>query len=203
MIPINLIPTHRIHLRRRRERVHRWLRIGGTYATILIMSGFVFTFLPRHGDGQALSAELQLAERSIDEAGRGVETLRAELADARQALDLARRIGTQPDWSVPLAAIANVTGDEIVLGRCALVRSRAALRGFDTPPEAGERPYVITLAGYARSQTAVNDFVDRLEQSGLLEAVTLSGTRRETFLGGDAVTFDIAAVVGVREGAAP
>jgi hypothetical protein len=51
--------------------------------------------------------------------------------------------------------------------------------------------FVLNIAGLARSQLAVSQFILRLEQTGLFDRVSLIDTARETFLGGPATGFKL------------
>ncbi len=64
-----------------------------------------------------------------------------------------------------------------------------------TPPANSDR-FVLSIAGLGRTQSAVTQFVLRLEQLKLFDQVRLLETRREPFLTSDAIAFRIQAAIG-------
>jgi len=156
-----------------------------------------------------LGQEIDYTGDRIRESGRTIVTLQKELATARWKLDSARGVGRQPDWSVLLALLAEGLGHDVVLKSCELNQVLIPLRGTagrpQMPPPAGlngsekgpqELMFVLTVTGFGRSQTAVSQFVLRLERSGLFDNVRLVNANRQPFLNGKAIAFQLECSLG-------
>lgn len=207
MFTVNLIPMRRREQRKLRARRNAWIIAACGYVIILGAGYGVWHAVWGAGD-RDLSRQLTLVNGDTDEASKALARLRAELSDAKLALQVNETIASQPDWSVLLALLAKLRGDEIVLNHCAMVSSVEKMAAADKPvekppakPQTESVPVlpalglevpnhiVVSVRGYGRSQAAVQQFVLRLEQCGLFDTVAMLGTTREGFASVDAVAF--------------
>ncbi len=120
------------------------------------------------------------------------------------ALAVDQAVNGQPDWSMLLASVARLRGDDVVLKSCGLDAAAETIRekppekvADKTTPVASPAPMtlparaIVRLQGYGRSQAAVGQFVLRLEQTGLFDDVLLVKTNREPFLDDHAMSFQL------------
>jgi hypothetical protein len=63
-------------------------------------------------------------------------------------------------------------------------------------PPISRQPYTLTLRGLGRTQSAVSQFVLRLEKLGPFDRVKLIDTRREPFLENEAFAFHVECDMG-------
>ncbi|MHC5022371.1 MAG: PilN domain-containing protein [Planctomycetota bacterium] len=190
MIEFDFIPLSRRQVRRRTRRVRTWTNVCLAYVGLAIASCAVLILIGWRADGRAVDDELERTIHRIRETDDIVTDMRRQVAEVEQTLAAAKRIGGQPDWSVLLAVLAEETDDAVVLRRCAVApaggeRDRAGATG--TAPV----QFTVNVSGFGRSQQAVSRYVLRLEEVGLFQSVTLTGSKREPFLRGYAVAFDV------------
>lgn len=179
---VNLIPAARRRATNRRARVRVWSAATGGYVALAIAA--VIGFRVISGDGGAtLAAQAQQAGAELAACKTSIAAARTELKTLLVQSDTNDVIHGRPDWSILLNMIAGATGDDIVLRVCHISPAGQA------HAEATDR-FHIAIGGLARSQTAVNAFVLRLERTGVLEKVKLVQSRREPFLEADAIGFD-------------
>lgn len=204
---VNLIPAHRRVAQLWRRRTRSWgvavaiyaLAIGGVWAGAHVVWS---------GSDRALARDLAEVNTQLEDAQRMVTQLRPRLAEAQTTLAATRSVGTKPDWSLLLGVLARLLGEETVLTACELEpvitaapTASVKLPGQDAKPSAvgpsqAVRRYVLRLRGLGRTQSAVSDYVLRLEQAGLFEKVTLIDTRTEPFMDGHAVAFRVECLLG-------
>lgn len=197
MICVNLIPTRRRHDRILRARRKRWV-LGAAGYTLALACAYAGWRVAWHEDGLDLTHQLTLLQSDIDDGTRSIAKLRAAIRDAQWTIRATQAVNGQPDWSLLLALISQMKGDQIVLNRCALsvspktaglpasVAAAQSSAGMDPGS-----PASLQLQGYGRSQAAVSQLLLGLERTGLFEAVALLKTNRETFVGGEAMAFRI------------
>ncbi|MFC1635701.1 PilN domain-containing protein [Planctomycetota bacterium] len=198
---VNLIPPARIARRKRKAKIHLWMVICGTYLislTVLALSTHAFW---RDTDDSTIE-ELAFTTQRIEGYNSKISELQKILTQAKSELEAGRVISCQPDWTKLLILVGDELKEEIVLGNCQLVtgsRSSGNMTNTlqDLPSSSSpqkylaERQYKLELNGYGRTQTSVSQFVLRLEQMGMFDAVELINSRRQTFLNHEAVTFRI------------
>lgn len=198
MISVNLIPARRRDARRRHVRVRRWITGCCAYALVL-SAGFGSWRGAWSVEQRDLTRELAQLGNEIAQSQQATAALRLAAGAAGRSLESNRAVADQPDWSVLLALLARIRGDDLVLdhwqlqpvdgpGGTEVLTVSAVARGVASgrPPRLALR-----LSGHGRTAGAVSEFVLRLERTGLFESVALLKTAREPFMGEDAVDFKL------------
>jgi hypothetical protein len=193
----NLIPPQRRRAKAQKARLRNWITINVGYAMVLAIAGV--SVCAQSFATRAPSNELAAANRDIDQAKAQLTAIRAATAHVQQIIALAKGVSDQPDWSRLLGPLTASMGDEILLNRCELspVKDDAAGKAQAT----GQMS--LHLVGFGRSQSAVAQFMLRLEAMGLFEHVVLQQTSREQFMDADAVKFELNCPLRGRMGGAP
>jgi hypothetical protein len=111
-----------------------------------------------------------------------------------------RTVAEQPDWSVLLALLGSVKGDDVVLRSVAVGPAPVPAppppeRGKPAPPPVVPDT-ILDVMGVGQTQLAVSQHVLRLEQTGLFSKVALLDTGREAFVNGNAIAFRLQCVFG-------
>jgi hypothetical protein len=183
-------------------RMRHWFAVGGAYVGML-----VFICITCHitwgVDEDPLAAEINHVTDRIGTLGRSIAGLQEQSTASRRKLDASRGVGQQPDWSVMLKLVADGLGNEVVLKSCELneiaiaqesVSSRSAepkISLTSISEDDKQIAFVLNIAGFGRSQTAVSQFVLRMERSGMFDNVRLESTMRKPFLNAKAVAFNL------------
>jgi hypothetical protein len=211
---VNFIPPSRLDAKRRVRRTRACLATFGAYTAIALLAGVACRV--NWGSGKdAAEARLASAETIVEHTQLTLIKSRADLAAKKNALAVNRQLVAQPDWSRLLALLAAENGGSIVL-RSVILNTRAeaaatpgvatvmqtlSVNGKQTalPPAAPPRVALLTMSGVGASQLAVTQFVVRLEKTELFKRVTTLDTRRETYLGDDAIAFRLECVLNEGE----
>jgi hypothetical protein len=192
---VNLIPRSRILGQRARRRARWWITGVGLYLGFLAVALVV-----SHGLGSSDDRSLRTA---IVEANARIASIERRVSGAREDLDQVaalffanREVGSQPDWGIFLAMLAETAGEEIVLRGLRVETDKAPDRGTAAGSEAAargtsRREIRVEVNGIGREQSHVTDLLLRLEDIDLFRDVKLNDTRREAFLDGFAVSFRI------------
>lgn len=201
MNDINLIPEKRRTRKRHQRKRRLWLRICAIYIGCLgCMLGSAYAMWT--GDDEALTKKLENTEILIEQGRESQIALRKQLALCRGQLHINDTIQHQPDWSRLLLLIGEAVGEEVALTTCQLVtlddqnKNVIEQLGGDDEATSAEtlltkRDYRLRILGFARTQTAVSLFVLRLERLELFNSVRLGKSRRQDFLGEQAIAFTI------------
>jgi hypothetical protein len=211
MKSINLIPAPRRAAKRRR--VHLRLCTGGCAAwAVLALLAACVSHAVWHGEDPQAGDRLARVSEEMQRTERAMAGVRTQLTAAESKLRANQAIATQPDWSILLALLGQKVENDVVLKSCH-VRPASVARGTHVAQRPDQRragarpqdaasqlppeppPYVLEASGLARSQTAANDFVIRLELTRLFSKVTLLDTTREPFLDKDAIAFRLQCVL--------
>jgi hypothetical protein len=187
MKSLNLIPMWRRQQRRLRARRKVWVVAGCIY-TLLLTVGYTGWRLAWSQDGRDLNGPLALTHHDVDAMSRSIADLRAGMGKVRKALQVNGALLGQPDFSILLALLGQLRGEEVILNRCEL---DAATKGTASLPGDPAAPPRFNVYGYGRSQAAVTQFALRLEQAGPFQSVSVMKSNREPFLSGEAVAFRI------------
>ena len=212
---INLIPSHRLVMRRRAARVRMWMCIAP--ACVLLLSGS-YGYLLGTWDTNAGEVQDRLSALEPEIAAREGENAdqKRRLDEAKAALAAARSVGAQPNWGLLVAYVAQKLGEEAVLSDLVLEPVAAApatgasppptrSAGKPSPAEAATRPasYRLTLSGLALTQEAVTRLALALSDPALFDRVKLVESKRSTFSGAEAVAFRIECAIDEQEGRTP
>lgn len=186
----NLIPPYRLSRRHRRQRLRAWLIGSGIYAAALVA---VALLVHQHtASARDRAGELSAASRDVEQARRAMDLQQRRLNAAMVEQAANRAVSHQPDWSILLAALAGELGDQIVFRSCRL----------DALDESGAAScdVAIKLSGLGKGQSAVSQFILRLEESGLFDQVKLIRTAREAMGDSTAVAFELECHFGPSQG---
>ncbi len=167
-----------------------------TYGAVVVLFCIVSVARYKVANQLDLEAQIQTVVNDIERSRRNLAELNQEYDEAERSLQAANALGSQPNWSILLSALASQTGDNIVLQSCTLMPIIA-------PPDAdapvapvthdpqGVDGFSLKVAGFGRTQRDVSDFVLRLEGMVLLDTVSLVSSRREPFLTDSAIVFEV------------
>ena len=210
MKSFNLIPAARRAAKVRKVHLRRCTIGCAVWGVLSLAAAGAAHAIWRGGDADG-DDKLARVDREMQQTERAIAAVRAQLSAAQATLRANQNIVNQPDWSILLAllgktVVAERPGEETVLKSCN-VRPANMTRGGAYRPDT-RRPaaqpsganaaapaepvqYVLEASGMARSHAAANQFVLRLEATGLFSRVTLLDTAREPFLDKDAIAFRV------------
>lgn len=195
----NLIPPARLQARRVTAAIRAWLGVGA--ACLVLLAGAYVALLSALGhDTQGQNAELTRAATETASAQNDLKNARAELAGLTRRLAAAQDIRAHPDWSILLATLGSIRGDDVVLAAIDLTPA--------LPPGAGpttSRPsvYQLNLTGLARDHRAATAFSLAVERTALFSRVRLTDTTAQTVNRRDVVAFSIECTLQEPGSAAP
>lgn len=199
MNDINLIPAPRRLAAAKRRHLVRWGVICLAFGVFLLIACQACHMI-WGGEHETLDEGINATTEQIKGSSKAIQHLSRKLADAQWKLESFRAVGKQPDWSIPLAMVAGKLGEQVVLEQCELEpREDADGQGGD---DAGSGRYVFRVSGLGKSQTAVSQFVLRLEMCDLFNRVRLIKTNRQPFLSGKAVQFQLECLLEGKGGTA-
>lgn len=191
---VNLIPARRRDAKRRRAHI-RWCAVGcAAYALFAIAAGGL-AWNAWAGEDPEVRKEIVHVDEEIRRNELALLESGAKLSAEQTMLTAARQIAGQPDWSFLLALLAEKADNQMVLRSCQL-RPAAEVAGEARSAEmhaAGS--LMVIVSGVARSPQGAQQYVLRLEKTGLFDRVTLVETRREPFLNGEASAFRVDCVL--------
>jgi Tfp pilus assembly protein PilN len=201
MADINLIPPEWVAKRRSRARLRLWAGICVVYVTGLVVAVASVCLLWSDGDAP-LERDLAATRERLGQTHQRVLQMRREVAQATTALQAGRVIACQPDWSRLLTMVSANLGDEVVLTTCRLValdkEHKNLMEGLGRQTTPASLPQLLAdgshqleLRGFGRSQTAVSNFVLRLEKLGLFASTHRVESNRKEFLGAGAIAFSV------------
>jgi hypothetical protein len=201
MNPVNLIPAERRARKQRRIRSCLWTAVCGLFVALLF-GGSLLLHVLHAGEDRSLTGQLAAVTQEAEQGQQTMLGLRRELAEATVALETARGIREQPDWSRLFLGLADQMGEEIVISRCQVVTltkdekviAAGRTESSATPPSNAfltECRHQLVLTGFGRTQESVSRFVLRLEDAGAFDQVRLASRCRQTFLESEAVSFSV------------
>lgn len=202
MIPVNLMPSHRIAARARRASVRAWCVGLSIYAGAIAGVG-VLVNLPTNGASPRLQAELARLDQAAQRSGDANTRLTAVVADQRRRLDAARAVGEHPDWSVLLEHLARARGGRTTLEQVELKRESATITPKPDPAPRGAKPgkplvrtsHALLIAGHAATPGAVFEYARALESLGVFDAVLVKDTRNASLGSMPTTRFEIRATI--------
>lgn len=200
MRAVNFIPAERRLRMQARRRLRAWVAMLAAYV-LLIGLGCALALAVHATDRARPIVDADALEQEVEQTRRSIASVRRQLTEARARIDALRTITAQVDWSILLAVLAETVGQDVVLSGCRLEPIDAS-NAIDPPG------FVVYLDGEGRSQSAVSQFVLRLERVGLFSNVVLLKTRRDARLwgpdgGGEIVVFSIEARLAPRPAQRP
>ncbi len=198
---VNLIPAERLRRRRQKARLYTWTAVCGAY-TILLIGGSLTLRVLCATEDRNMTGQLAAVTQEVEQDNRTMLQLRRELAEATTALETARAIHAQPDWSKLFMGLAAQLDEEIVISRCRLVTTADGDKAVTEPwsESARAKPlsvllaecrHRLTLTGYGKTQDSVSRFVLRLEGVGAFDLVRLTSSSRQSFLSEEATAFTV------------
>jgi len=181
--------------------MQKWMPVGFMFAGMLVLACIACHKVWGVGP-DPLVDEIRLTDERIADSKRSIAALQKELVASRWKLDTFRGVGQQPDWSVMLKLVTEALGKEVVLRSCELNeigvpvgpapsvgRAGVNIPVSDVADSKEKIAFVLTINGFGRSQTAVSQFVLRMERAGMFDSVRLVSTIREPFLNAKAIAF--------------
>lgn len=200
---VNLIPAPRVRTARRRVRTHRWAAVCTTYILMLAVIYLACRFRWTGQCDPAAREEMAQIVADIEQYNRRIASTRMISSAIEAKSEANQAVKNQPDWSVLLAMLSKNLGPDVVLKNCKLNMAEgvSVISISDEVPVTSSRTkdrrqFMLELSGLGRTQTAVSQFVLRLEKSGLFDKVKLVRTTRESFYSGKAVSFDLVCSLG-------
>jgi Tfp pilus assembly protein PilN len=197
---INMIPADRLAKKHQKARLRLWTLVCGVYfifLVVFVLSGRFFW----GGYNDPITEEIKSTAERIESYSSTIQQLQEKLGKATAELQACQAISCRPNWSKLLVLLSGELGEEVVLGNCQIVilnkgrNVKDNLREFfsSSDPAAllAERRYKLELSGYGRTQTAVSQFVLRLERMRIFDSVRLINSYRGAFLKSEAVAFSI------------
>ena len=192
---VNLIPSPKLLATQRRKQTRKWAAACLAYSVMLV--GVYAGCRMRWGGNDVQGGEMSAVTGVITTYNRQIAAVKNAAPALQAKIDANKAVGQQPDWSILLALLARNLGDDVVLKHCQLGRDRPGGGASGEVVDAEEkRPFVLEVSGLGRTQTAVSAFVLRLEKAGLFDQVKLIRTRREEFMTGRVVAFQLACTLG-------
>ncbi|MEX0653581.1 MAG: PilN domain-containing protein [Phycisphaeraceae bacterium] len=191
MESVNLIPAARREARGRHMYMRRWGVGVATYAGVLL-GAWLASQLIFGGPGRAAADDLAELHDQAKHVEEQIRALKPKLAEAQTTLAASRSVGSQPDWSLLLTLLSQELGEHVMLTSLRLepVSSDGIAARRDEDP-ADQSQYRLRMAGLGERQSAVSDYVLRLERTGLFDKVVLIDTRKEPFRETMAVGFRV------------
>jgi Tfp pilus assembly protein PilN len=197
---INMIPADRLAKKHQKARLRLWTLVCGVYficLAVLVLSGRFFC----SGVNDPITEEIKSTAERIESYSSTIQRLQEKLAKATVELQACQAISCRPDWSKLLVLLSSELGEEVVLGNCQIVilnkgrnvkdNLRELFSSSDPAALLADRRYKLELSGYGRTQTAVSQFVLRLERMRIFDSVRLINSYRGAFLNNEAVAFSI------------
>jgi len=194
---VNLIPAGRRDAKARRIRLGYWTAGGILYA-LALLAGCMACHKVLGKTGADLTRDIDVARGRIRGTNQLILALCRQVSDLEWQLASARIVAHNPDWSVLLGVLASHLGDQVVLERCFLEPVKPA--GAKPAAARPEEQFLLELSGLAQSQSAVSQFVLRLEKTRLFDEVKLIKTTRRPFVSGDVVSFRLQGSFDTRVG---
>lgn len=202
MISINLIPRDVRQRQAQRRRLGRWASVAIVGLLLLgVSAGFGFSRRGTADELRAIDADLQV---KVTRARTNLQTITAELMSAQNNLEHATALRTKRAWSGMIALIARSMPEDCWLTSIATDPERPPAGKRKTKKTAskksiGKKPEVVVIdaprrlkiIGYAQEASQPNEFVDRLNHSGVFRLVELGQSQREPVLDGSYYRFQL------------
>lgn len=191
---VNLIPARRRDARRRRAHL-RWCAVGCAAYTLLTTTAAAIAWSAWTGEDPEVRKQIAHVDEEIHRNEQALLESSATLSARQAMLTAARQIAGQPDWSYLLALLADKAGSDMVLRSCQLTPASDAAGETKNVELHATGGLLVIVRGVAKSPQGAQQYVLRLEKTGLFDRVTLVETRREPFLNGEASAFRVDCVL--------
>jgi hypothetical protein len=202
MPALNLLSTARKMRIVRRRRLVSWQRWGGAYAGLLVV---VCAAAASTGKSDLSEARASLSTQELRNEARKTEIqdLQKQVAGAQRALRAIQAVREQPDWSILVSIISDLTPAEVSLQRIRvepIAPSAPATARGAAKPASGKGltepdQFKIHLEGFALKQEHATALAISLENSMVFDEVKLISSKREAFRDADAVRFNIECII--------
>ena len=195
----NLIPMKRRLAGQRRRHLRFWSVTCGV-CLLAVLFASIQVQLADGGQREHFDSRFSGYELAASKTRSRIEELYALQAQAKATLEANRAIGRQPDWSVLLALLGETLEEHIVLSDCELQTGRnqtdasAGSKAGDPMP-LNRRCYRLEIHGFGKSQSAISQFVLRLERYDLFREVRLINSTRASLGGAEMLSFRIECVI--------
>lgn len=202
MSSVNLIPRT-VRLRQaQHRRLWRWGSLAMVGLLVLGASGG-YDFA-RRAAAEGLGSTTDGVQMQVTRAQTDLRTITAELMSARNRLEHATALRTKRAWSGIIALIAESMPETCWLTSIATdpERPQSILKGrkkIVPKKDPGKAPEVVVIdaprrlkiVGYAKRASGPNEFVDRLNDTGVFQLVELARSQREPILDGSYYRFTL------------
>lgn len=198
MRDVNLIPARRRDAKRWRAHI-RWCAVGCSAYAVLATAVAGLAWNAWAGEDPAIRQETAHIDEEIHRNQQELTQASAKLSADQQMLSATRQIAGQPDWSLLLTLLAHKTDDQMVLRSCQFRPASDVAGEAKATDNHAAGGLLIIITGVARSPQGAQQYVLRLEKTGLFDRVTLVETRREPFLNGEAAGFRVDCVLSASD----
>jgi Tfp pilus assembly protein PilN len=202
---INLIPAQRRQAKASRRRIVKWGVGLGLYC-VVVLAGCLAYRQYAAADNRGIEGRASKADNHLKSAKSAMATLGVSAAKSRQELQTAQALAQQPDWSFLFDLMSRSLGENVVLQSCRLEPLGLSDKAAKTPDktdkktDSSPKSAKLDLAGIAKNQSDMSDYVLRLEKLGIFDKVRLIQTAPQTFLGAKAASFRLECVLAGGEG---
>ena len=202
MISVNLIPRNVRLAQARRRRLWRW----GSLAMVglLLLGASAGVDFARRATADELRATNEGLQRQITRAQSNLTAITAELMSARNHLEHATALRTKRAWSGMIALIARSMPENcwltsiatdpdkpLSIRRSSTKRVSKNVGGKEPEVVVIDAPRRLRIIGYAERASEPNEFVDRLNHTGVFHLVELKRSQRELILDGAYYRFEL------------
>ncbi len=191
---LNLLPPGRRQELRLHRRLHVWMMVGAAYGIATVGACITLAAGEPVVDRRE-TTELTVLTRETDAFKEETSQHKKDIAAENRRKQGADLVKDHPDWSILLELLAQTRGKEVVLDGVDVKPVEVVpVAKSETPPASNDskaeakpagKPahpsaYDVRLTGFAKTQTAVTDFADRLQKSGVFDLVTLERSSART-----------------------
>jgi Tfp pilus assembly protein PilN len=181
---MNLLPPARRTTLRLRRRLHVWALVAAGYGMATVGACITLAAGEPEVDHRE-TRELTALTREIDAFKADIARFKDEIRKENLKKQGADLVADHPDWSILLELLAEHRGDDVVLEGVDVSPVQLVKAASESGVKGGKKggPVEVTpefrgasdvkVEGFARVQTAVTDFADRLQRSEVFESVTL------------------------------
>lgn len=160
----SLIPLPRLRRQTRLRRRRLWIRA----VVLTALAGAAASFAARSlavDPGAATPEMIAEARQRLDDRTAQRDALRTNAAAVAATYHAVSYASDHPDWSILLAYVAQLCGDQIALTSLVLEPMKDAPGAF-----------TVNITGIGRTQTGIAAFVLALENSGVFTSTRLDGS---------------------------